>query len=82
MSFRKEDGENKLILQADLKDIPFWPLLTVKRDVFESEGTGWSKAICLTPPRSLVRSFIISWCAVRHLLSPVQNFHFQCDKGV
>lgn len=29
-----------------------------------------------------VRSFIILWCAVRHLLSSVQNGHFQCSEGV
>lgn len=51
MSFREKNAaENKQIPKADLKDIPFWLLLMVEGDVFESGSTGYSMAICLTPP--------------------------------
>lgn len=62
MSFRKKAGENRLILQVDLKDTLFWLLLMVEGDVFESKDAACSMAICLTPQEIIVT---ISWCTVR-----------------
>lgn len=72
MSFRKKAGEQNLILRADLKDIPFWLSLMVERDVFESEGTGCSTAICLTP-----QEFSEKLC---HLLVRCEAFAKSCAK--
>jgi len=73
MPFRKKAGEHKLILQAYLKDVPFWLSLTVEGDVFESEGNGCSMAICLIP-----QEFSEKLC---HLLVRYEAFTKSCAKS-
>lgn len=54
---KKKAGENGPVLQADLKDAPFWLLLVVEGDMFESEGAGYSLAICMVPHEVLCKIF-------------------------